>query len=106
MRTAQDLLTELNASDESPRIEAKRAREIGKSIMETVIAYANEPGLGGGYLLLGVDWTLDANGGWTEKPCWWYLCPRSMSARSRCMCRLLDCPRGPFVALAPQTSAA
>ena len=62
MRTAQDLLTELNASDESPRIEAKRAREIGKSIMETVIAYANEPGLGGGYLLLGVDWTPDANG--------------------------------------------
>ena len=49
MRTAQDLLTELNASDESPRIEVKRAREIGKSIMETVIAFANEPGLGGGY---------------------------------------------------------
>lgn len=62
MRTAQDLLTELNASDESPRIEAKRAREIGKSVMETVIAFANEPGLGGGYLLLGVDWTLDTNG--------------------------------------------
>ena len=54
-RSAVDLLTELNASDESPRIEAKRAREIGKSIMETVIAFANEPGLGGGYLLLGVD---------------------------------------------------
>ena len=52
MRTAPDLLTELNASDESPRIEAKRAREIGKSIMETVIAFANEPGLGGGYLLV------------------------------------------------------
>jgi ATP-dependent DNA helicase RecG len=34
MRTAQDLLTELNAADESPRIEAKRSREIGKSIME------------------------------------------------------------------------
>lgn len=38
MRSAQDLLTELNASDESPRIEAKRARELGKSVMETVIA--------------------------------------------------------------------
>lgn len=62
MRTAQDLLTELNASDESPRIEAKRAREIGKSVMETVIAFANEPGLGGGYLLLGADWELDAKG--------------------------------------------
>lgn len=49
MRTAQDLLTELNASDESHRIEAKRAPEIGKAIIETVIAFANEPGPGGGY---------------------------------------------------------
>ena len=62
MRTAQDLLTELNASDESPRIEAKRARELGKSIMETVIAFANEPGLGGGHLLLGVNWELNDKG--------------------------------------------
>jgi ATP-dependent DNA helicase RecG len=62
MRTAQDLLSELNASDESPRIEAKRARELGKSVMETVIALANEPGLGGGYLLLGVNWALDDKG--------------------------------------------
>ena len=62
MRSAQDLLSELNASDESPRIEAKRAREIGKSIMETVIAFANEPGLSGGYLLLGVESKVDAKG--------------------------------------------
>lgn len=62
MRTAQDLLTELNASDESTRIEAKRAREMGKSILETVIAFANEPGLGGGYLLLGVDWAVNEKG--------------------------------------------
>jgi ATP-dependent DNA helicase RecG len=62
MRTAQDLLAELNASDESTRIEAKRAREMGKSVMETVIAFANEPGLGGGYLLLGANWELDAKG--------------------------------------------
>ncbi len=54
MKTAQELLDELNAADESTRIEAKRASEIGKSILETVCAYANEPGLGGGYLLLGV----------------------------------------------------
>ena len=59
MRTAQDLLTDLNASDQSPRIGAKRSREIGKSVMETVIAFANEPGLGGGHLLLGVDWAAD-----------------------------------------------
>ena len=62
MRTAQDLLAELNASDESPRIEAKRTREVGKSIMETVIAFANEPGLGGGYLLLGVESKVDSKG--------------------------------------------
>ena len=62
MRTAQDLLTELNAADESPRIEAKRSREIGKSIIETVVAYANEPGLGGGHLLLGVDSRVDEKG--------------------------------------------
>jgi len=62
MRTAQDLLSELNASDESPRIEAKRSREVGKSIIETVVAFANEPGLGGGHLLLGVDSRVDEKG--------------------------------------------
>ncbi len=54
MKSAQELLDELNAADESTRIEAKRASDIGKSILQTVCAYANEPGLGGGYLLLGV----------------------------------------------------
>ena len=61
-RSAQELLHELNASDESSRIEAKRSREVGKSLMETVTAFANEPGLGGGYLLLGVDCKIDAKG--------------------------------------------
>ncbi|NMS37406.1 ATP-dependent DNA helicase RecG, partial [Vibrio parahaemolyticus] len=41
--------------DEQPRIEAKRAGEIGPSVMQTICAFANEPGLGGGYLLLGVN---------------------------------------------------
>jgi len=54
MRTAEDLLQELFALDESHRIEAKQARQIDRSVMETVCAFANEPGLGGGYLLLGV----------------------------------------------------
>jgi ATP-dependent DNA helicase RecG len=54
MRSAEDLLQELTALDESHRIEAKRARQIDRSVMETVCAFANEPGLGGGYLLLGV----------------------------------------------------
>lgn len=62
MRTAQDLLSELNASDESPRIEAKRSQEIGKSLMETVVAFANEPGLNGGHVLLGIDWKIDEKG--------------------------------------------
>lgn len=62
MRSAQELLSELNAVDESVRIEAKRASEIGKSVIQTVIAYANEPGLAGGYLLLGVNWKTDEKG--------------------------------------------
>lgn len=62
MRSAADLLAELNALDESPRIEAKRARDLGKAAMKTVIAFANEPGLDGGYLLLGVEWYVDDKG--------------------------------------------
>lgn len=52
--TLDDLLQQLFAFDETTRIEAKTGAEVGKSIMETVCAYANEPGLGGGYLLLGI----------------------------------------------------
>ncbi|KGM42118.1 ATP-dependent DNA helicase RecG [Aquabacterium sp. NJ1] len=62
MREALDLLNELNELDESVRIEAKRASELGKSVLQTVVAFANEPGLGGGYLLLGVDWKTDEKG--------------------------------------------
>jgi len=62
MRSAAELLDELNAVDESTRIEAKRASDLGKSVMETVIAFANEPGLDGGYLLLGVDWAINDKG--------------------------------------------
>ncbi len=54
IRTAEDLLQELLSLDESHRIEAKRCAQIDRSVMETVCAFANEPGLGGGYLLLGV----------------------------------------------------
>jgi len=62
VRSAIDLLDELNAVDESARIEAKRASEMGKSVMEAVIAFANEPGMDGGYLLLGVDWAINDKG--------------------------------------------
>jgi ATP-dependent DNA helicase RecG len=54
IRSAEDLLQELSSLDESQRIEAKRGAQIDRSVMETVCAFANEPGLGGGYLLLGV----------------------------------------------------
>lgn len=57
-----ELLEELRALDEHPRIEAKRASELGKSVLETVCAFANEPGLGGGHLLLGVTWEDEAQG--------------------------------------------
>ncbi len=52
--TALELLQNLNLLDETERIEAKRASEASKSLLETVCAFANEPGLGGGWLLLGV----------------------------------------------------
>lgn len=55
MESLKELIAQLNATDECSRIEAKKASEIGKSIMETVCAFANEPNLGGGYLLLGVE---------------------------------------------------
>ena len=62
MKTAQEILDQLNSIDENVRIDAKRASEIDKSIMETVCAFANEPGLGGGYLLLGAVRTGFENG--------------------------------------------
>jgi len=54
MKSAQQLIEELNALDEHASIEAKTASASGESLMETVCAFANEPGLGGGYLILGV----------------------------------------------------
>jgi len=51
--TARELLERLNLLDENERIEAKAGSAIGKSLMETVCAFANEPGLGGGWLFLG-----------------------------------------------------
>lgn len=52
--TATELLESLTLLDEQERIEAKRASDVGKSLLETICAFANEPGLGGGWLLLGV----------------------------------------------------
>lgn len=54
MQTLQQLINRLNTTDECSNIEAKKADEIGKSIMETICSFSNEPHLGGGYILLGV----------------------------------------------------
>ena len=52
----QDLLRELNELDEHPKLEAKlcASGEVGDSFFETVCAFANEPELGGGQIVLGV----------------------------------------------------
>jgi ATP-dependent DNA helicase RecG len=55
MLSAEELLERLNNGDESTEIEAKAGREVGTSLMETVCAMSNEPGRGGGYILLGVS---------------------------------------------------
>ena len=51
----QELFDELCAHSESARIETKAGSAIGPSVMQTICAFANEPGLDGGYLLLGVS---------------------------------------------------
>ena len=50
----QQFLEELNVLDEHHRVEAKRSRDMGRSVLETICAFANEPGLNGGHILLGV----------------------------------------------------
>ena len=52
--TALELIESLNLLDEQERVEAKRASEVGKSVLETICALSNEPGLGGGWIVLGV----------------------------------------------------
>ncbi|BAH37221.1 MAG TPA: transcriptional regulator [Gemmatimonas aurantiaca] len=53
--SAIELLESLNALDEHEHIEAKRGSDTGRSLLETVCAFSNEPGLGGGSILLGVE---------------------------------------------------
>jgi ATP-dependent DNA helicase RecG len=61
--SAVALLRDLNELDEHPRIEAKTGTEAGKSALQTVCAFANEPRLGGGYLVFGVAPADDLFGG-------------------------------------------
>lgn len=53
--TAEELFEMLNDTDECPWIEAKGIGDTATSIMETVCSYANEPGLGGGYILMSIS---------------------------------------------------
>lgn len=52
--TAEELFELLNDTDECPFVEAKGGHESSRSVMETVCAFSNEPGLGGGYIILGI----------------------------------------------------
>ena len=55
MESAKELLDKLNLSDECTSVEAKKGLNIDRSILESICAFANEPGLGGGNILLGVE---------------------------------------------------
>ncbi|MEI6891392.1 MAG: ATP-binding protein [Pontiella sp.] len=52
-----ELLKELNAIDEHPKLEAKACSsgDLGSSFYETVCAFSNEPSMAGGRLILGVQ---------------------------------------------------
>jgi ATP-dependent DNA helicase RecG len=50
--TAEEIFEIPNDTDECPWIEAKGISDTATSIMETVCSYANEPDLGGGYILM------------------------------------------------------
>ncbi len=51
----EGLLQALQIGDEASRLEAKKGSESGKSIGETMCAFANEPGLSGGHIILGLS---------------------------------------------------
>ncbi len=55
MNDLRDFIDQLRQTDECDNLEAKKASEIGKSVLETVCAFSNEPGLNGGHILLGVE---------------------------------------------------
>ncbi|WKZ79135.1 MAG: ATP-binding protein [Fimbriimonadaceae bacterium] len=50
-----DLFEKLRLTEESVDLEAKRGERLGPSFLESVSAFANEPGRGGGYILMGVE---------------------------------------------------
>lgn len=54
-----DFLDQLRSLDENARLEVKRGSQVGESALQTICAFANEPGLDGGTILLGVERTGD-----------------------------------------------
>lgn len=52
--SAKKLFEILNQQDECEWIEAKGGHESSHTVMETVCSFSNEPGLGGGYIMMGV----------------------------------------------------
>ena len=52
--SAQEIFDILNEQDECTWIEAKGGSESSHSVMETVCSFSNEPGLGGGYIIMGI----------------------------------------------------
>ena len=61
MNKAQDIFDRLNNVDEDKRIEAKNGSKIDRSLMETICSFSNEPGMGGGEIILGVECSGIAN---------------------------------------------
>ena len=55
MNKAQDILNRLNSLDEDKRVEAKCGSKIDRSVMETICSFSNEPGMGGGDIILGIE---------------------------------------------------
>lgn len=60
--SAQELYNLLVQADESVWIEAKGHGDTNQSLMESVCSFSNEPGLGGGYILYGIDENKGASG--------------------------------------------
>ena len=53
--SAAELFSQLNEFDETDALEAKTlSTDTSRSLLETVCSLSNEPGLGGGVILLGI----------------------------------------------------
>lgn len=56
MKKIKDYIEELNTIDEHVRIEAKQCTDkVDKSVLESICAFSNEPDLGGGVIIIGLQ---------------------------------------------------